>query len=478
MQNSYDIVRELYKDDAGNPFEMTPTQVEIFDAIFKKQHPRVHVMTYTQFGKSEITSMALLTRVATFPEKWIITAPTDKKAKIIMGYTIKHIFENEYTLKKFEVSKDESMERIRRERSKDKLTFRISDNQVGQLFIVSAEAKRRGEDAGNAAMGFGAPNVIEDESALIPDPVHSKLIRMVGGHHDNFYMKIGNPFKNNHFKKSFNNPKYHKIIADHNVGIAEGRLSNEQIEEFRSEMGNELFGIMYACNFPSGDLQDDRGYLPLLTEEDIERAIIKDGKMNIFGLKRMGWDIARGGANYSVGMLRGTNYAKMVHKSRIKDTMVIAGEIVKAQKEHTVAFDEIYIDMIGVGAGVFDRVREANFKVKGVNNAEKADNEEKFANKRAESYWRLREWVLGGGKLEEGTADWMQLAKIKYKVNSAGKLQIISKEELLRDGIESPDDADGLALTFAEPVQLVTQGNLQAQIKQIAETRSKPPSFR
>lgn len=477
METSADIVRELYKDDAGNPFEMTPTQVEIFDAIFKKQHPRVHVMTYTQFGKSEITSMGLLTRVSTFPEKWIITAPTDKKAKIIMGYVIKHIFENEYTLKKFEIGKDENIDRIRRDRSKDKLTFRISDSQVGQLFIVSAEARRTGGDAGNTAMGFGAPNVIEDESALIPDPIHSKLIRMVGGHKDNFYMKIGNPFKNNHFKKSFLNPKYHKIVADYQLGIAEGRLSEDQIAEFRSEMGNELFGIMYGCDFPAGDLIDDKGYLPLLTEEDVERAIIKDGKMNMFGLKRMGWDIARGGANYSVGILRGVNYAKMVHKSRIKDTMVVAGEIVKAQKEFTVPWDGIFIDRIGVGAGVFDRVKEANYKVEGVSAADKADNDTKFANLRAEMYWRLREWVLGGGKLEEG-ADWAQLAKIKYKVNSAGKLLIMSKDEMLREGIESPDDADALSLTFAKPIEIVSQGNIMDQLKQISQTRSKPPSWR
>ena len=72
----------------------------------------------------------------------------------------------------------------------------------------------------------------------------------------------------------------------------------------------------------------------------------------------------------------------------------------------------------------------------------------KFVNKRAEMYWRTREWILRGGKLERHE-DWAQLTQVKYKVaDSSGKLKIMSKEEMLRDGIDSPDVADSLMLTF------------------------------
>ena len=73
--STFELVKNLYKDDLGNPFSLTPTQNEIFDCIFMKglnvDKRRIHVMTFTQFGKSDTISMAVLTRVTVFPEKWI-----------------------------------------------------------------------------------------------------------------------------------------------------------------------------------------------------------------------------------------------------------------------------------------------------------------------------------------------------------------------------------------------------------------------
>ena len=58
---------------------------------------------------------------------------------------------------------------------------------------------------------------------------------------------------------------------------------------------------------------------------------------------------------------------------------------------------------------------------------------------------------MHGGKLEKDD-DWYQLTQIKYNiVDSSGKLKIMSKQEMLRDGIDSPDVADALAMTFARP---------------------------
>ena len=46
--------------------------------------------------------------------------------------------------------------------------------------------------------------------------------------------------------------------------------------------------------------------------------------------------------------------------------------------------------------------------------------------------------------------EWYQLSQIKYKVrDSSGKLMIMPKDEMRKQGIESPDVADALALTFS-----------------------------
>src|SRR3990167_2518277 len=142
-QRAYDIVKKLFKDDYGNPFEMTPGQISLFRAIYEKQHPRIQFDCYTQYGKSDIVSMAVLLRAATFPDKWIILGATKDKANIIMGKLIKHIFENDYTLGKFQVDEGESLDFIRRNRSKDNITFKVDDTNIGQVITISADARRK-----------------------------------------------------------------------------------------------------------------------------------------------------------------------------------------------------------------------------------------------------------------------------------------------------------------------------------------------
>ena len=118
----------------------------------------------------------------------------------------------------------------------------------------------------------------------------------------------------------------------------------------------------------------------------------------------------------------------------------------------TVPYD-IAIDSVGIGKGTFDIINRQIPGVRSINAGEKPSGPEEeleFINLRAEIFWKTRKWILEGGKLEENE-DWYQLSKIKYKVKlegTKGKMQIISKEELLREGIESPDIADALAMTF------------------------------
>ncbi len=115
-------------------------------------------------------------------------------------------------------------------------------------------------------------------------------------------------------------------------------------------------------------------------------------------------------------------------------------------KESIVA-NNVFIDATGVGAGVLDRFREVGFNVVGVNMSSVALHKEKYVNIRAEAYLRMGAWLKKGGMLVKD-ADWVELEVIKYKLKSSGKLVIISKEELRKNGITSPDVADALMLTF------------------------------
>ena len=60
------LVKTLYKDEQGNPFILTDGQCDIFNLIFKKLTPRVHIESFTRFGKSETVAIAILTKIFTY----------------------------------------------------------------------------------------------------------------------------------------------------------------------------------------------------------------------------------------------------------------------------------------------------------------------------------------------------------------------------------------------------------------------------
>ena len=107
-----------------------------------------------------------------------------------------------------------------------------------------------------------------------------------------------------------------------------------------------------------------------------------------------------------------------------------------------------FIDEVGVGGGVVDPLKKEGIKVIPVNAGNSAKNDTKFANLRAEMYWGLYEWLMKGGRLSNNQ-DWYQLCDIKYKPTIKGQVKVMGKEEMRSMGIDSPDVADGLSLTFA-----------------------------
>lgn len=500
--STYELVKNLYKDDLNRPFSMTPGQNEIFDLIFKKGcqgeiqsedglgkvtkwFRRIWIATFTQFGKSDTVSMAVLTRVATFPEKWCIVAPSQAKAKIIMGYLIKHIFDNEYTMARFKIDEGESAEAIRRERSKNRLTFDLGNGGIGEVFILSAESRlRNGEDAGNAMMGFGAPNVVMDEAALISDESDAKAMRMVGGFTGSgmdFVVKIGNPFVRGHFLKAYEDPAYFKINIDYERGLMEENEYGEKrlTAEFIAEMKlKPFFRVLYENLFPiDGDI-DSKGWTQILGEKDIEQACFlpeKETAPDHVGERRMGNDIARGGANFTVWCLRSMAYAEILAKSRQNNLTEIAGQTAFFLGDSNVKDENCFIDDVGVGGGAVDPLLAEQRKVRGVNVGQAALEDTKFANMRAEAYWRLREWIKKGGKLCAcHKDDWTQLTKVKYKPDSKGRLRVMSKDDMRALGIESPDVADALMLTFVrrEHADLSARRRLREQKKKKRQNSS------
>jgi phage terminase large subunit len=146
-----------------------------------------------------------------------------------------------------------------------------------------------------------------------------------------------------------------------------------------------------------------------------------------------------------------------LHRAHHKaDTMTTTGHITKAHRDINGErglndFPTIIVDVVGVGAGVFDRLAELGLPVAAYNGGEAPFDKERFVNARAEDYWNLRELFENGeidiDELDDKLA--AQLGSIKWTVDSRGRIKIESKEDMRKRGMPSPDRADTVAIAFS-----------------------------
>ena len=274
---------------------------------------------------------------------------------------------------------------------------------------------------------------------------------MLAGHKDGTLIKIGNTIRRNHFFKTHNDHRYHKIFVDCYQGLKEGRLNQEQIDELKRDMDALNFKMLYECRFPDEEAIAGDGWMPLITDGDIDRNVIEVAPYPV-GDVRLGIDVSGGGRNYSVIVARYDNFAQVIFKGKTKDTMDFVAKILEMRQaiKNAIGYHRktwLIVDAIGIGRGVYDALKQqVSDDVIGVIGGEKAKNEKEFYNLRAENYWRVTRDIMTGLKLVRHD-DWNQLKAMKYKYAADRRIKMISKDELLLDGIESPDVADALSLT-------------------------------
>ena len=180
------------------------------------------------------------------------------------------------------------------------------------------------------------------------------------------------------------------------------------------------------------------------------------------GPVRLGVDVARFGDDNTCLTPRDDRivYPQIVCPKQ--DTMTTAAVVKdfaltwnEANPDHPI--EQIAVDVIGVGAGVVDRLNEFDslnaIQIVGVNSAVRLDDGRNY-NLRAKMWRDGKEWLdprNGPVSVVNDAELYNDLTSLHYLYKSS-LLLIESKEDAKRRGIKSPDRADSLMLTFAEPV--------------------------
>jgi len=268
---------------------------------------------------------------------------------------------------------------------------------------------------------------------------------------------IGNPTQlSGEFYNAFRSSLYHKIhiSAFDSPNLKVGKIvrpylvTPEWAEEKRLKWGedNPLWYSRVLGEFPE---QGDDTLIPLAWIETAQQRwqTIPPGEPIELGV-----DVARYGTDTTVIISRQGSRAEVITQLRGQDTMEVTGAVINALRETEAKVAKV--DVVGLGAGVADRLKEQRYPVREMNAGEAAQDKERFVNKRAEWYWALRErFQVGDIAIPPDDELASQLASLKYKFDSRGRVQIESKEEMRKRGLPSPDKADALMLAFAPSVK-------------------------
>jgi hypothetical protein len=173
----------------------------------------------------------------------------------------------------------------------------------------------------------------------------------------------------------------------------------------------------------------------------------------------IGFDPAWMGADSSaMAWRRGRQVIKVERRSKL-DTMESAGWVKQVIDRDKPA--KVFLDVGGVGAGVYDRLREMGYEqtVTAINFGSKPFEPPPFegggpVNRRAEMWMQSKEWLEGeaGVCIPDDDALQADACGPTYKYDSNTRLLIEKKEDMRRRGVASPDGWDAVVLTFAGPV--------------------------
>lgn len=177
--------------------------------------------------------------------------------------------------------------------------------------------------------------------------------------------------------------------------------------------------------------------------------------LKAIGAHVIGVDPARFGDDDTAIIHRQGRKAWGLDKVNGYDTMAVVGKVVRLlEDDKTIRM--AFIDIGGLGAGVYDRLVELQYgdRVTAVNFGSKATDERKYFNKRSEMWGEMAEWIADiiTPSIPDDDSLHADLTAPGYRHSSNGQIKLDSKEKIKEELGKSPDGGDALALTFALPI--------------------------
>jgi hypothetical protein len=221
---------------------------------------------------------------------------------------------------------------------------------------------------------------------------------------------------------------YDKIVAQHGADSDQARV--EVYGQFPNAGDDQLIPMDSIYGARDRELIPDRG-APLV----------------------MAVDYGNGGKDPSVIRFRQGLDGRSIPPIRVAGKEVLAftdDHVIPAIEKYNP--DGVVVDANGVGAAGGEHLKRLGYVVhKAFMQGKPADRNQYF-NKRIECWNQMADW-LRTGAIDDSTYLIEDLKGPKRLIDKAtGKLRLESKDDMKARGLDSPNDGDALAMTFAVPV--------------------------
>ena len=415
-----------------------------------ERSPKVTIKSGQGVGKTSLEAVALLWFLTCFPYPRVVaTAPTKQQLHDVLWS---------------EVAKWQERSLLLRQLLKWTKTYIYMAGYEKRWFATARTATKP-----ENMQGFHEENMlfIIDEASGVAEPIMEAILGTLSGSNNKLLM-CGNPTKTSGtFYDSHTRDA--GLYVRHTVSsLDSSRTNKENIELLIRKYGEDSNVVRVRVKGLFPNQEDDVFIGPQLAEQCGSKLYeLPEGK----GMPQviLGVDVARFGDDETVIYRNFQGRTRLVRHRRGQDLMATAGDVVREYKRILKDFPDYHgkiyvnIDDTGLGGGVTDRLREVKKEQKlkhlyiiPVNAAEKIETDTKTGRDAAEYYNNLTThmWACLKDLLEakdiviEDDAETMaQLSVRKYTMRSNGKIELESKDEMKKRGLDSPDRADALVLS-------------------------------
>jgi len=292
--------------------------------------------------------------------------------------------------------------------------------------------------------------LIYDEASSIPDKIWEVSEGAMTTPRAMWFV-FGNPTRNTgRFRECFFSHKHRWRTRQ--IDSRECKMTNKQeLTEWVDTYGDDsdFCRVRIKGEFPR------TGTMQFISSEVVDYCMLWEAPYEAYYLMPivLGVDVARYGDDKTVIIVRQGRKVLELKRFSELDTMQVAAEVMFTIREYSPIIT--FVDGVGIGAGVVDRLRQLGYDIVEVNAGTKPYEEKTYYNKRAEMWDRMRIWLKGGADIPHDTEVRKSLIGLEYGFTDAktGELMRLERKvDMKKRGLPSPDEGDALAMTFAEEI--------------------------